>query len=98
MRGPPARLTLCPAAPLFASTGDGQEDPTPPWGPPPADGGEARPVLTHPGGIGGVAVAADTGEVVVTASAMPGAADAEADAERRKQRKEAGVTAILHEA
>jgi hypothetical protein len=55
-------------------------------------------VLTHPGGVGAVAVAADTGEVVLTASAMPGAADAEADAARRKRRKEAGVTAILHEA
>ncbi|MGY1622778.1 S9 family peptidase [Geodermatophilus sp. SYSU D00965] len=73
------------------------EDPKPALWSLPADGGEARPVLTHPGGIGGVRVAADTGEVVVVASAMPGAGDTEADAERRKQRKEAGVTAILHE-
>ncbi|MFL5882650.1 MAG: S9 family peptidase [Actinomycetota bacterium] len=64
----------------------------------PADGGEARPVLSHPGGIGTVSVAADTGEVVVTAAAMPGATDAGADAELRKRREDAGVTAVLHEA
>ncbi|MGY1640990.1 S9 family peptidase [Geodermatophilus sp. SYSU D00703] len=74
------------------------EDPKPALWSLPAEGGEARPVLTHPGGIGTVTVAADTGDVVVVASTMPGAGDAEADAERRKQRKEAGVTAILHEA
>ncbi|MGY1690971.1 S9 family peptidase [Geodermatophilus sp. SYSU D01105] len=74
------------------------EDPTPALWSLPAGGGEARQVLAHPGGIGGVAVAADSGDVVVVASSMPGAGDAEADAARRKQRKEAGVTAILHEA
>ena len=35
---------------------------------------------------------------MVAAATMPGAADAEADEERRKQRKDAGVTAVLHEA
>ncbi len=63
----------------------------------PADGGEARPVVQHPGGIGGVTVAAGSGDVVVVASATPGAADAEQEAERRKARKDAGVSAVLHE-
>ncbi len=87
-----------PEAGSGSGTGGGAEDPKRALWSLPAEGGEARLVLTHPGGIGAVGVAADTGEVVVTASAMPGAPDAEADAERRKRRKEAGVTAILHEA
>ena len=49
-------------------------------------------------GIGPFTVAADTGDVVVAAATMPGGSDAEADEERRKQRKDAGVSAILHEA
>jgi len=60
-------------------------------------GGEARLVLQRPSGVSGVAVAADTGDVVVLSAAMPGAADAEADEERRTARKDAGVTALLHE-
>ncbi|WP_369138962.1 S9 family peptidase [Modestobacter versicolor] len=63
----------------------------------PADGGEARLVLQRPHGIGGVTVAADTGDVAVVASTLPGAADADADKERRAARKDAGVTAVLHE-
>ena len=64
----------------------------------PAGGGEARPVVTRAAGIAGFAVAADTGDVVVAAATMPGAADADADEQRRTQRKDAGVTAVLHEA
>jgi dipeptidyl aminopeptidase/acylaminoacyl peptidase len=67
------------------------------WSLPP-DGGEARPVLTRPGGIDGFAVAADSGDVVVSAATMRGGSEAEADEERRKKRKDAGVSAILHEA
>jgi dipeptidyl aminopeptidase/acylaminoacyl peptidase len=63
----------------------------------PAGGGEARPVVTRSAGIAGVAVAADTGDVVVSAATMPGAADAEADEQRRTLRSDAGVTAVLHE-
>ncbi|WP_409331556.1 S9 family peptidase [Trujillonella humicola] len=63
----------------------------------PADGGEARLVAGHPGGIGGVTVAAGSGDVVVAARAMPGAADTDEEAARRKARKDAGVTAVLHE-
>ncbi|MFC7327380.1 S9 family peptidase [Marinactinospora rubrisoli] len=63
----------------------------------PADGGEARRVATRPNGIGGVAVAADSGTVVFRADTHPGASDAEADEAARKARSDAGVTAILHE-
>jgi dipeptidyl aminopeptidase/acylaminoacyl peptidase len=63
----------------------------------PTGGGEARLVLQRPDGIAGVRVAADTGDVAVVASTMPGAPDAEADQERRTARKDAGVSAVLHE-
>ena len=42
----------------------------------PADGGEARLVLSRPGGIAAVAVAADSGDVVVGAATMRGGSDA----------------------
>jgi dipeptidyl aminopeptidase/acylaminoacyl peptidase len=61
------------------------------------EGGEARLVLSRPSGVSGVAVAADSGDVVVVSSVVPGAADAEADEQRRKARTDAGVTALLHE-
>ncbi|RBY88015.1 S9 family peptidase [Blastococcus sp. TBT05-19] len=64
----------------------------------PADGGEARPVLSRPGGIGSFAVAAGSGDVVVVSSTLPGGSEPAADEERRKARADAGVTAILHEA
>jgi dipeptidyl aminopeptidase/acylaminoacyl peptidase len=64
----------------------------------PSDGGEARLVLSRPAGIASFAVAADSGDVVVSAATMPGGSEAEADEERRKKRKDAGVSAILHEA
>ncbi|TDQ49565.1 S9 family peptidase [Actinorugispora endophytica] len=63
----------------------------------PADGGEARRVAARPGGVAGVAVARDAGTVVYTSDVHPGAADAEADAKARRDRRDAGVTAILHE-
>jgi dipeptidyl aminopeptidase/acylaminoacyl peptidase len=63
----------------------------------PADGGEARLVLRRASGISGVVVARDTGDVAVVVPTMPGAADAEADEQRRTARKDAGVSAVLHE-
>jgi dipeptidyl aminopeptidase/acylaminoacyl peptidase len=63
----------------------------------PADGGEARLVLQRSSGIAGVTIAADTGHVALVASTMPGASDADADQERRNARKDAGVSAVLHE-
>ncbi|MGY1670430.1 S9 family peptidase [Geodermatophilus sp. SYSU D00710] len=67
------------------------------WALPPG-GGEARPVVTRPGGVAGFAVAADSGDVAVVAATIPGAADADDDEARRKARSDAGVSAILHEA
>ena len=63
----------------------------------PADGGEARRVATRPGGIGAVAVARDAGTVVFASDTLPGTTGAEEDEDARKARKDAGVTAILHE-
>jgi dipeptidyl aminopeptidase/acylaminoacyl peptidase len=63
----------------------------------PAGGGEARQVASRPGGIGELAIAQDAGQVVYLAAVLPGAASAEEDERRRKARKDAGVTAILHE-
>jgi dipeptidyl aminopeptidase/acylaminoacyl peptidase len=63
----------------------------------PADGGEARLVLQRSSGVSGVAVATDSGDVAVVAPTMPGAADADADQARRTARKDAGVSAVLHE-
>ncbi len=89
-------LLFTSARPDPAATEDG--DPKPAlWSLPPG-GGEARPVLNRPGGIGAFAVAADSGDVVVSAATMRGGSEAEADEERRKKRKDAGVSAILHEA
>src|SRR3954471_20770383 len=55
------------------------------WSLPPT-GGEARLVLSRGAGIGGFAVAADSGDVAVLAPTMPGAEDADADEARRKER------------
>ena len=63
----------------------------------PAGGGEARPVLARPGGISGAVVARASGAVVIASPTLPGAADAEADDELRKKRKDRKVNAILHE-
>ncbi|MEQ4208748.1 alpha/beta fold hydrolase [Actinopolymorpha sp. B9G3] len=63
----------------------------------PAAGGEARAVATRPGGIAGVAVARAAGTLIVSASALPGAKTPDDDAERRKDRKDHAVAAILHE-
>jgi len=64
----------------------------------PAGGGEARRIAAPPGGVAGVATASDARAAIFTSAALPGSADAAQDAERRQARKDAGVTAILHEA
>jgi dipeptidyl aminopeptidase/acylaminoacyl peptidase len=63
----------------------------------PAGGGEARLVARRPGGVGGPVVARDTGQVLLQSSTMPGADDADTDAQRRAARKEQKVSAVLHE-
>ncbi|HEX6447337.1 MAG TPA: S9 family peptidase [Streptosporangiales bacterium] len=63
----------------------------------PADGGDPRQVLGRPGGVGDVAVARDSGRVVVSAPVLTGAGSADGrDAELRRQRKDRNVSAVLH--
>ncbi|MEV4641867.1 prolyl oligopeptidase family serine peptidase [Actinoplanes sp. NPDC049548] len=62
----------------------------------PAGGGDARVIAKPAGGVHGVLVSA-SGTVVAGSAMMPSAGDAESDGDVRKQRKEAGVSAILHE-
>ncbi|WP_223166307.1 S9 family peptidase [Nonomuraea sp. SYSU D8015] len=59
----------------------------------PRAGGESRQVAARPGGIGAVRTA---GDVVVFASDVLDGEEA-AEEEKRKARKEAGISAILHE-
>ena len=93
---PDGSLLFTSARPDPDATDD--SDPQPALWSLPGDGGEARLVLTRPGGVSGVSVATDSGDVVVSAATLPGGSDAEADEERRKKRKDAGVSAVLHEA
>ncbi|HEY6496441.1 MAG TPA: S9 family peptidase [Trebonia sp.] len=58
-------------------------------------GGEARLVAALPCGIEGVETAPGASTIVLTGSALRG--EAAQDERRRQARKEAGVTAILHE-
>lgn len=62
----------------------------------PAAGGEARRLVTRPGGVGPVEVAREAGVLVVGTSALPGTVGPEQDAAARKARKDGGVSAILH--
>ncbi len=61
----------------------------------PADGGEARLLAAPAGGVCGIAVARDALALVFGAQVQRGARDFDADAERTKARKEAGVSAML---
>ncbi len=61
------------------------------------EAGEARQVARRGGDVGDVAVARDSGHVAFTASTLAGADTVEDDERRRQARKDAGVTAILHE-
>ncbi|MFB4281901.1 alpha/beta fold hydrolase [Nonomuraea sp. MTCD27] len=59
----------------------------------PRAGGEARQVATRPGGIGAVRTAGDV--VVFVADVLDG--EEAAEEEKRKARKDAGISAVLHE-
>ena len=96
MWAPDGSLLFTSARPVPGAKDD--EDPKPALWSLPGDGGEARPVLTRPAGISSFTVAADSGDVVVAAATMPGGSDPEGDEERRTKRKDAGVSAVLHEA
>ncbi|HXP20750.1 MAG TPA: S9 family peptidase [Streptosporangiaceae bacterium] len=63
----------------------------------PARGGEASLVAAPPGGVSSLAVARRSGSFLLAAPAFAGTAGPDADAGRRKARRDAGVTAILHE-
>ncbi len=62
----------------------------------PAGGGEARVVGSRPGGVDGVRVAADTGTVVLSSSTFPSSETLDAEKDKRKERKDKSVSAILH--
>jgi dipeptidyl aminopeptidase/acylaminoacyl peptidase len=61
------------------------------------EAGEARQVERRGGDVGDVVVARRSGHVAFTASTFPGADTVDDDEKRRQARKDAGVTAILHE-
>jgi dipeptidyl aminopeptidase/acylaminoacyl peptidase len=63
----------------------------------PVTGGEARPFASRPGGIGAVAVARQSGTVVVASPTLPSAETDEQDADRRKARSDNKVSAVLHD-
>ena len=63
----------------------------------PAAGGEARNVLSVPGGIRAIVAARETDTIVLRAQVFPGSSDIKGDAEKGKKRKEAGVSGILYD-
>src|SRR5580704_6250947 len=66
----------------------------------PASGGEARVVAALPGGVTAAEVARDAGGIVIGAPVLPGAGNGDSaadDIRLRQERKDAGITAILHE-
>ena len=63
----------------------------------PAGGGEARNVLSVPGGIRGLVTSRGADCVVLRAQMFPGASGISGDADKGKKRKEAGVSAILYD-
>ena len=63
----------------------------------PATGGEARAVLSVPGGIRAIAAARGSDTIVLRAQVFPGTPDIAGDADKGKKRKEAGVSAILYD-
>ncbi|MGP3917122.1 alpha/beta fold hydrolase [Nonomuraea sp. 10N515B] len=107
--GEPCRLTRSAkgeSAAVFTATGDvlftsARPDPTvkdstdevPALWLLPHAGGESRQVATRPGGISGIRTAGDV--VVFAADVLDGEEAAEED--KRKDRKDAGISAILHE-
>lgn len=105
----PRRLTRSDrgeSGPVFASDGSllflanresDDDEPSALWRLP-AGGGEAHKVLSCPGGVDAVGVARDAGTVVVGSPVLPGGLDAGAEDARRKARKDAKITAILHTA
>ena len=63
----------------------------------PATAGEARPLATRPGGIAAVAVAREAGTIVLASPTLPSSTTSQEEADRRKARKDAKVTAMIHD-
>jgi len=63
-----------------------------------AAGGDALRIAAPPGGVGEIITARRAAGLMFMSPVLPGAAGAEEDAQRRQRRRDAGVTAILHEA
>ncbi|HMO11377.1 MAG TPA: prolyl oligopeptidase family serine peptidase [Actinotalea sp.] len=63
----------------------------------PAGGGEARVVATRPGGVTGIRTARSGAAVVFATTQLPSATDAADDERLRTLRKDAKVSAVLHE-
>ncbi|MGW1409812.1 hypothetical protein [Streptomyces sp. NPDC002403] len=61
------------------------------------DCGEARQITRHPGDISAFAVAKDARTVAYTADLLPGAVNAEAYSDLRRERESAMVNAVLYE-
>jgi hypothetical protein len=80
-----------------AADGDGAADKAALWLLP-AGGGEASRIAAPPGGVAALATARAARSAVFASPALPGTSGPAEDAARRKARKDAGVTAILHEA
>src|ERR671911_348645 len=94
---PDGSLLFASARPDPLSPGNDADDAVPllwllPGGP-----GEARVVAKRPGGVGGIVVARDAGTVLVASDTLPSSHDVKADEDKRKERKDKKVSAILHE-
>jgi dipeptidyl aminopeptidase/acylaminoacyl peptidase len=63
----------------------------------PAGGGEARAVISIPGGVRAIAAASAADTIAVRAQVFPGVSGVSEDGEKGKKRKEAGVSAILYD-
>ncbi len=92
---PDGSLVFVSGRPDPQSDADADDTPAALWLLPP--GGEARVVATRPGGVSGAVVAGASGAVLVASDTLPGAATADDDEKRRKERKDRKVNAILHE-
>ena len=91
---PPGDLLFVSARP--EPDGDPDEEPKASLWLQPAGGGDARVVASPPGGVRGVVVS-ETGMVVLGSGMLPSSTETDGDKEIRKKRKDAGVSAILHE-
>jgi len=94
---PDGSLLFGSARPDPAASADAGDDSVPVLWLLPVEGGEARVVAKRPGGIGGVAVARESGTVVVSSATFPSSNDVESEEKKRKERKEKKVNAILHQ-